>query len=544
MVPLESRTGLVARFRHGRLGSRTAVLGAGGAVAGVLCGLLGVAGGVVIVPVLTSRRVGMARAEASGTTIAAVLPISVVAAVTYAGLHNVDHRAASAIVPGAAAGVVIGSLLASRVRAPVLRGLFNVVLLATAVRLLVALPRGSVHQIAVEVPALLTLCALGTFAGLASGMLGSGGGTFLVPALVLGFGLAQQVAQGTALLALIPIWVIGALTHHKTRTLRLREAATVGSCGALTVPIGAEIASHIGPLPLRVIFAAFLIATVTRSLLHPQPQKPAAAVGGRPETGSQSGAGTHVQAAPRPEQPDRMRPAPGLPCASVPLDNQASTALTQQCPAIAAQPPRTDPGPRGRLRLRVERPSARSAPERRRPSRTSHARPSPLTAPMTASSSCRRPDGPRSGHDDNSSSRLTHAPNSAGRNRTGHSAHAHDRDICGSQPRRVGDLLITERCLARPSDAGPRYRCHRRRLRGVSADSQPGYRCCAGILLGTIRGKGPLRPGLAPRQGEDILSSYMPPTYTCASSTASAGPPRTFQRWLEAMMAWRLLGTG
>jgi uncharacterized membrane protein YfcA len=296
MASLESRTGLVARIRRCRLDSRPAVLGVGGAVAGVLCGLLGVAGGVVIVPVLTSRKVGMARAAASGTTIAAVLPISVVAAVTYAGLHNVDDRAASAIVPGAAAGVIIGSVLASRVRAPVLRGLFNLVLLATAVRLLAALPRGSVHQVAAEVPALLTLCALGTFAGLASGMLGSGGGTFLVPALVLGFGLVQQVAQGTALLALIPIWVIGALTHRKTHTLRLREAAIVGSCGALTVPVGAEIAAHVGALPLRIIFAAFLIATVGRSLLHTQARKPAAAVGSRTEPGSQSGAGTHVQA--------------------------------------------------------------------------------------------------------------------------------------------------------------------------------------------------------------------------------------------------------
>ena len=312
MASLESRTGLIARIRRGRLDGRTAVLGVAGAVAGVLCGLLGVAGGVVIVPVLTSRKVGMARAAASGTTIAAVFPISVVAAVTYAGLHNVDHRAASAIVPGAAAGVIIGSLLASRVRAPVLRSLFHLVLLATAVRLLAVLPTGSVHQIAVEVPALLMLCALGTVAGLASGMLGSGGGTFLVPALVLGFGLVQQVAQGTALLALIPVWVIGALTHHKTHTLRLREAATVGFCGALTVPIGAEIASHVGALPLRVIFAAFLIATVARSLLHTPPRKPAAATGGGPETGSQPGAGAHVQAVPdqppRPGQPDRIRP--------------------------------------------------------------------------------------------------------------------------------------------------------------------------------------------------------------------------------------------
>ena len=266
MTSSDSRT--VTLIKRWRPGHRTVVLGVAGAVAGGLCGLLGVAGGVVIVPVLTSRRIGMARATASGTTIAAVLPISVVAALTYAGLHNLDESAASAIVPGAAAGVIIGSLLATRVRASVLRILFNIVLLGTAVRLLVVLPSGSIHQIGLDASAAVTLCAMGAVAGLASGMLGSGGGSFLVPALVLVFGLMQQVAQGTALLALIPIWVIGALTHHKTRTLALREAAALGSCGALTVPLGAEIASHVGALPLRDIFAAFLIATVGWGLVR------------------------------------------------------------------------------------------------------------------------------------------------------------------------------------------------------------------------------------------------------------------------------------
>jgi len=333
MAPLRSLIGLAARVRGCRLGSRTVVLGVGGAVAGVLCGLLGVAGGVVIVPVLTSRRVGMARAEASGTTIAAVLPISVVAAVTYAGLHNVDGRAASAIVPGAAAGVIAGSLLASRVRAPVLRGLFNLVLLATAVRMLVALPTGSVRQVAVEVPAAVTLVALGTFAGLASGMLGSGGGTFLVPALVVGFGLVQQVAQGTALLALIPVWVIGALTHLRMHTLGLREAAVVGSCGALTVPVGAEIAAHVGAVPLRVIFAAFLIATVGRSLMHTPLRKAVPAAGRRSATVRQPRAGDSL--------PGRPAPAPA-PRSSGP-QTPTSPSL---CPRTAGQPDldRTDPG--------------------------------------------------------------------------------------------------------------------------------------------------------------------------------------------------------
>ena len=278
----------------------------------------------------------MARAEASGTTIAAVLPISIVAAATYAGLHNVDGWAASTIVPGAAAGVIIGSLLASRVRAPVLRGLFNLVLLVTAVRLLVALPSGSVHQIAVEVPAAVTLCALGAVAGLASGMLGSGGGTFLVPALVVGFGLVQQVAQGTALLALIPIWVIGALTHYKTHTLGLREAAILGLCGALTVPIGAEIASHVGALPLRVIFAAFLIATVGRGLLHMPPRRPAAAVGSRPQPEGSPKARDSRPSRPAPAPPPRAGVAQAPPLASACLRTAGQPADELICRAHEA----------------------------------------------------------------------------------------------------------------------------------------------------------------------------------------------------------------
>ena len=78
----------------------------------------------------------------------------------------------------------------------------------------------------------------------------------------------------------------------------------------------------------------------------------------------------------------------------------------------------------------------------------------------------------------------------------------------------------------------------------MSADSQPGYRCCAGILLGIIRGKGPLRPGLAPRQGEDILSSYRAPDVYLRLVHRLGWTAGDFQRWLEAMMAWRLPGTG
>src|SRR5204862_6737037 len=124
--------------------------------------------------------------------------------------------------------------------------------------------------------------------------LGRGCGTLPVPGLVVVIGLVQWGERGTALLALIPICVIGAVRHHKTHTLGLREAAVLGACGALTVPIGAEIASHVGALPLRVSFAAFLIATVGRGLVHAR--KPAAAAGSRSATGGSPKPATHVPA--------------------------------------------------------------------------------------------------------------------------------------------------------------------------------------------------------------------------------------------------------
>jgi hypothetical protein len=66
----------------------------------------------------------------------------------------------------------------------------------------------------------------------------------------------------------------------------------------------------------------------------------------------------------------------------------------------------------------------------------------------------------------------------------------------------------------------------------------------ARILLGIIRGKGPLRPKLDPRRGEDILSSYMASDVYLRLVHRLGWIAEDFQRWLEATLAWQLLGTG
>jgi AcrR family transcriptional regulator len=90
-------------------------------------------------------------------------------------------------------------------------------------------------------------------------------------------------------------------------------------------------------------------------------------------------------------------------------------------------------------------------------------------------------------------------------------------------------------------------------LRGAAATGEPELaelwetserqrRTGAGILLDIIRGKGPLRPGLDPHQGEDILSNYMASDVYLRLVDRLGWTTEDFQRWLEATLAWQLLG--
>lgn len=90
-------------------------------------------------------------------------------------------------------------------------------------------------------------------------------------------------------------------------------------------------------------------------------------------------------------------------------------------------------------------------------------------------------------------------------------------------------------------------------LRGAAATGEPELaelwetserqrRTGAGILLAIIRGKGPLRPGLDPHQGEDILSNYMASDVYLRLVDRLGWTTEDFQRWLEATLAWHLLG--
>ena len=109
-----------------------------GLVAGILSGLLGVGGGILLVPALVLI-FGLTQHGAQGTTLALMVPpIGLLAAWTYYKQGHVDVKIAALICLGFFFGGLLGAKFATAINATLLKKLFGVALLVTALKMILA----------------------------------------------------------------------------------------------------------------------------------------------------------------------------------------------------------------------------------------------------------------------------------------------------------------------------------------------------------------------------------------------------------------------
>ncbi len=114
----------------------------------------------------------------------------------------------------------------------------------------------------------LRLAAIGTLAGAFSGLFGVGGGTVIVPLLILWFGYGERLATGTSLAAIVVIGLLGALAQggiygnvHVDTGLLLAIPAVIG------VVLGTAIQQRIPQQTVSYLFAALLVAIAIELIL-------------------------------------------------------------------------------------------------------------------------------------------------------------------------------------------------------------------------------------------------------------------------------------
>jgi uncharacterized membrane protein YfcA len=114
----------------------------------------------------------------------------------------------------------------------------------------------------------LRLAAIGTAAGLFSGLFGVGGGVVMVPLLVVWCGFGTRLATGTSLAAIVIIAAVATGVHGAYGNVHLREGVLVGLPAVAGVLIGTELQQRITSKAISLIFAA-LLAVVAVDLLVP-----------------------------------------------------------------------------------------------------------------------------------------------------------------------------------------------------------------------------------------------------------------------------------
>ena len=99
---------------------------------------------------------------------------------------------------------------------------------------------------------------VGVLIGIASGLLGIGGGTVMVPIFRLAFGMSATVSTATSLFAIIPTSISGAISHVKGKTCIPALGIAAGLGGACLSPVGVWLA-QLSPDWLVMLAAALII---------------------------------------------------------------------------------------------------------------------------------------------------------------------------------------------------------------------------------------------------------------------------------------------
>lgn len=114
----------------------------------------------------------------------------------------------------------------------------------------------------------LRLVAIGTLAGLFSGLFGVGGGSVIVPLLVLWLGYDERAATATSLAAIVFIAGFAAAVQGLYGNVRLLDAVLVGVPAVAGVLIGTWLQQRLQARSIALLFAAVLVASAVELVLR------------------------------------------------------------------------------------------------------------------------------------------------------------------------------------------------------------------------------------------------------------------------------------
>jgi len=237
---------------------------------GIIASMTGVGGGIFIVPILTFLYGFAVTQDATGTSLTTIIFTAIASAINYARQKRIYYKTGISLIATTAPGALLGSWVATHViKSRELALIFGFFLIFVSIRMMISLLRTKAKdktrtaktdsELIKSGRAFGIGVGLSFFGGFASGLLGIGGGTLVVPIMATIIGMPIHIATATSMFTMIFTSIVGDITYYQSNNINLQVALLLAAGTIFGAQVGAYTSKKISGRNLSLIFSIVLM---------------------------------------------------------------------------------------------------------------------------------------------------------------------------------------------------------------------------------------------------------------------------------------------
>ena len=232
-----------------------------GFAAGLLGSMIGLGGGIIVVPVLTF--LGFPPTAAASNSLFAALSNAIASTISYSKQKRIEYPLGIKLGLLSIPGTVLGALISTDVAPDVFKILFGFVLIASAAYIFL---RKKIETREKTISKQMMIFAIGAsfFAGIISSFFGIGGGIIFVTLMVVGMGMAMKKAAPTSQMILLFASLSGVIVHSLLGHPDFLQAGLLAIGSFIGGLVGARLSIDIKERYLQILVSAVIVIAAAK----------------------------------------------------------------------------------------------------------------------------------------------------------------------------------------------------------------------------------------------------------------------------------------
>jgi hypothetical protein len=227
-----------------------------GFAAGILGSMIGLGGGIVVVPVLTF--LGFPPTVAASNSLFAALSNSIASTISYSRQKRIEYFLGLKLGLLAIPGTILGAIISTDIAPDIFKILFGFVLVASAIYIFL---RKQIESREKVISKQMIIFAIGSsfFAGIISSFFGIGGGIIFVPLMVVGMGMSMKKAAPTSQLILFFASLSGVIVHSVLGHPDFLQAGFLAIGSFFGGLVGAKLSLSVKERNLKILVSVVIL---------------------------------------------------------------------------------------------------------------------------------------------------------------------------------------------------------------------------------------------------------------------------------------------